>query len=58
MRAATVKRYGSRWSSAPPLPDFAALDVISELLFSQAAPLYQQVVVREQWADFIGAAPA
>lgn len=33
--------------------DIAALDVISELLFSDAAPLKQQVVVREQWADFM-----
>ena len=33
--------------------EFVALDVIGELLFSQAAPLYQEVVVREQWADFI-----
>lgn len=34
-------------------PDFAALDVISELLFSEAAPLYQELVVDKQWADFI-----
>jgi zinc protease len=33
--------------------DVAALDVISELLFSPAAPLYQEVVIRQQWADFI-----
>lgn len=34
-------------------PDFPALDVISELLFSEAAPLYQELVVEKQWADFI-----
>ena len=34
--------------------EFAALDVISELLFSQAAPLYQKLVVEDQWADFLG----
>ncbi|MDQ3347920.1 MAG: insulinase family protein [Acidobacteriota bacterium] len=33
--------------------DTAALDVIGELLFSQAAPLHQEVVVKQQWADFI-----
>ena len=33
--------------------DFPALDVISELLFSEAAPLYQDLVVKQQWADFL-----
>ncbi len=33
--------------------DFAALDVISELLFSESAPLYQELVLRQQWVDFI-----
>ena len=33
--------------------DIAALDVIGELLFSQAAPLYQEVVIQRQLADFI-----
>jgi zinc protease len=34
--------------------DFPALDIISELLFSEAAPLYQELVVKQQIADFIG----
>jgi zinc protease len=33
--------------------DFPALDVLSELLFSEAAPLYQELVVKQQWADFL-----
>ena len=33
--------------------DFPALDVISELLFSEAAPLHQELVVKQQWADFL-----
>ncbi len=33
--------------------DIATLDVIGELLFSQAAPLYQEVVIERQLADFI-----
>lgn len=33
--------------------DFPALDIISELLFSEAAPLYQELVVNQQIADFI-----
>jgi zinc protease len=33
--------------------DFPALDIISELLFSEAAPLYQELVVKQQIADFI-----
>ncbi len=33
--------------------DFPALDVVSELLFSEAAPLHQQLVVERQWADFL-----
>ena len=33
--------------------EFPALDVISELLFSEAAPLYQELVVEQQIADFI-----
>ena len=31
----------------------AALDVVSQLLFSPSAPLYQKLVVEEQWVDFI-----
>lgn len=33
--------------------DFPALDIISELLFSEAAPLFQELVVKQQIADFI-----
>jgi zinc protease len=33
--------------------DFAALDVLAQLLFSEAAPLYQELVVQQQWVDFI-----
>ena len=31
----------------------AALDLISQLLFSESAPLYQKLVVDEQWMDFV-----
>jgi len=34
--------------------DTAALDIISQLLFSESAPLYQKLVVEEQWVDSIG----
>jgi len=33
--------------------DTATLDLISQLLFSESAPLYQQLVVDEQWVDFV-----
>ena len=33
--------------------DFAVLDVISELLFSRAAPLYRELVIEKGWVDFI-----
>jgi zinc protease len=33
--------------------DYAALDAIAELLFSEAAPLHQLLVVERQWADFL-----
>jgi len=33
--------------------DTAALDIIGQLLFSESAPLYQKLVVDEQWVDFI-----
>jgi zinc protease len=33
---------------------FPTLDVISELLFSESSPLYQELVVDKQWVDFIG----
>ncbi len=31
----------------------ATLDLIAQLLFSESAPLYQQLVVDEQWVDFL-----
>ena len=34
--------------------DTATLDIISQLLFSESAPLYQKLVVEEQWVDSIG----
>ncbi|MEZ5330696.1 MAG: pitrilysin family protein [Thermoanaerobaculia bacterium] len=34
-------------------PETATLDVISQLLFAESAPLYQKLVVDEQWVDFI-----
>ena len=34
--------------------DTAALDIISQLLFAESAPLYQKLVVEEQWVDSIG----
>lgn len=34
--------------------DIAALDLIGQLLFSDSAPLYQELVVEKQWVDFIG----
>jgi len=33
--------------------DTAALDIIGQLLFSESAPLYQKLVVEEQWVDFV-----
>jgi len=33
--------------------DSAALDMIGDLLFSESAPLYQELVVNKQWVDFI-----
>ena len=33
--------------------DTATLDVISQLLFAESAPLYQKLVVEEQWMDFV-----
>lgn len=35
-------------------PDSAALSLVSQLLFSESAPLYQELVVDKQWVDFIG----
>lgn len=38
--------------------DRAAIDFVSELLFSRTAPLYQKLVIEKQWVDFIqGDAP-
>jgi zinc protease len=31
----------------------AGLDVLAQLLFSEAAPLYQELVVDKQWVDFV-----
>jgi zinc protease len=33
--------------------DSAALDLIGQLLFSESAPLYQELVVDKQWVDFV-----
>ncbi|HTQ79705.1 MAG TPA: pitrilysin family protein [Thermoanaerobaculia bacterium] len=33
--------------------DSAALDILSQLLFSESAPLYQELVVQKQWVDGI-----
>jgi zinc protease len=37
--------------------DSAALDLIGQLLFSESAPLYQELVVAKQWVDTIGGGP-
>jgi zinc protease len=37
--------------------DSAALDLIGQLLFSESAPLYQELVVEKQWVDFIAGGP-
>ena len=34
--------------------DSAALGIVGQLLFSDSAPLYQELVVQKQWVDFIG----
>jgi zinc protease len=36
-----------------PTLDTAALDLIEQLLFSESAPLYQELVVKNQWVDFV-----
>jgi zinc protease len=33
--------------------DSATLDLIGQLLFSESAPLYQELVVDKQWVDFV-----
>ena len=35
-------------------PDAAALSLVGQLLFSESAPLYQDLVVDKQWVDFVG----
>jgi zinc protease len=37
--------------------DSAALDLVGQLLFSDSAPLYQELVVNKQWVDFIAGGP-
>jgi len=37
--------------------DSAALDLIEQLLFSESAPLYQDLVVKNQWVDFVQGGP-
>jgi zinc protease len=37
--------------------DSAALDLVEQLLFSESAPLYQDLVVKNQWVDFIQGGP-
>jgi zinc protease len=33
--------------------DSAALDLIEQLLFSESSPLFQELVVKNQWVDFV-----
>jgi zinc protease len=37
--------------------DSAALDILAELLFSESAPLYRDLVVDKQWADILVGGP-
>ena len=37
--------------------DSAALDMIGDLLFSESAPLYQELVVNKQWVDLVEGGP-
>ena len=37
--------------------DSVALDLIAQLLYSESAPLYQELVVKNQWVDFIRGGP-
>ena len=37
--------------------DWVTLDLIGQLLFSESAPLYQELVVQKQWVDFIAGGP-
>lgn len=36
----------------------AALDLIEQLLFSESSPLYQELVIKNQWADFVQGGPS
>ncbi|MFY9821011.1 MAG: pitrilysin family protein [Thermoanaerobaculia bacterium] len=38
--------------------DSAALDMIGDLLFSESAPLYQELVVNKQWVDLVQGGPS
>jgi zinc protease len=38
--------------------DSAALDLIEQLLFAESAPLFQELVVKNQWVDFISGSPS
>ena len=38
--------------------DSAALDLVEQLLFSESAPLYQDLVVKNQWVDFLQGGPS
>ncbi len=37
--------------------DSAALNMIGDLLFSESAPLFQELVVNKQWVDFVQGGP-
>ncbi|HKI01833.1 MAG TPA: pitrilysin family protein [Thermoanaerobaculia bacterium] len=37
--------------------DAATLELVGQLLFSESAPLYQELVVEKQWVDFIAGGP-
>ncbi len=38
--------------------DSAALDLVEQLLYNESAPLYQDLVVKNQWVDFIQGGPS
>ncbi|HVS02675.1 MAG TPA: pitrilysin family protein [Thermoanaerobaculia bacterium] len=44
---------GYRTPAFAPDEEWAALAVLAQLLFSESAPLYQELVVDEQWVDFV-----
>jgi zinc protease len=41
----------------PSSKDTAALQLVGQLLFSESAPLYQELVVDKQWVDFVSGGP-